>query len=384
MAAVRRKQRVPFAWRLIAHRKRRTAVAAAGIAFAILVVFLQLGFYSAVVNTAVAVTSQFDADLILISPRFVHLTETSQVPRVRLFQAMAVPEVETAIPLYFRYARWRDIDTGQTCKLFAIGFPLAEGVPLRTEGVAGQLRALKPSKTFLVDRLTQEKCGPVNGDGNVEIREQSARIVGDFEMGVGFLADGAMVLSDDSFSALFGNYPLDRPHLGLIRLVDGADPDAAAAALQAILPVDTRVVTLEGLSSLQIRHWVESTAVGNIFGMGAITGFFVGLVVLYQILSADIRMHLPLYATLKAMGYRDRRLYRFVLEQAWIFASLGFLPAFVMTAVGFPVIHALTKLPIFVTPWLTGLVLFLSFAMCTGAALLSLRRISVADPAELF
>jgi len=144
------------------------------------------------------------------------------------------------------------------------------------------------------------------------------------------------------------------------------------------------VLRAADLEDLQLRHWVRNTAVGNVFGMGGIAGFFVGLVVLYEILSTDIRNALPLYATLQAMGYRNHQLGRFVIEQAWIFAALGYLPALALSTILFPMIHAASMLPIFVTPGLALFILLLSFLMCSLAAILSLGRLRRADPAELF
>lgn len=378
---------VPFARRLVTHRKTRTAVAAAGIGFAVLVIFMQLGFYGAVTHTALAISSRFDADLVLVSPRFVHLSETGTIPRGRLFQALSLQEVVSATPIYFRYAGWRDPETGERCRLFAVGFPLAEAAraaPLLIPEISQQIARLKPTNTLLLDRLTQADCGPTNPNGETEVREQAARVVGYFNLGVGFLADGALVMSDDSFSRLFGGHPLDRPHLGLVKLEPGSDRGAVIDRLVRNLPGDVRVLRKEELNRLQTDHWVKNTAVGNIFGMGSIAGFFVGVVVLYQILSTDIRNYLPLYATLRAMGYANRQLYRYVLEQAWIFAGLGYLPALALSLLLFPLIQKTTRLPIFVTPGLAALVLLLSVTMCSLAALLSARRLSSADPAELF
>jgi putative ABC transport system permease protein len=208
--------------------------------------------------------------------------------------------------------------------------------------------------------------------------------VGDFAMGVGFLADGAMLMSDDSFSNFFDNHRLDQPQLGLVQLTPGSDPDEVADALRESLPRDVRVVTREELNQVQIRHWVENTAVGDIFGMGTLAGFLVGVVILFQILSTDIRNHLPLYATLRAMGYTDRKLTLYVLEQAWIYALLGFGPALFASLIAFPLIQGATNLPIFITPTLVVGILLLSLAMCTASALASSRRLRRADPAELF
>ena len=94
-----------MALRLIAHQKVRTAVGVSGIAFAVLFIFLQLGFSGALTGTAVAVSSHLEGELVLVSTRFLHIAETGSIPRSRLFQAMAVPEVESVTPLYMRFAR---------------------------------------------------------------------------------------------------------------------------------------------------------------------------------------------------------------------------------------------------------------------------------------
>ena len=378
---------VPFALELVLHKRTRTAVAAAGIAFAVLVMFVQLGFYGSVINTALAVSARFDADIALISPRFAYLGATGTIPAGRLYQALSQPEVSASVPIYFRYAEWRDPANGANCRLFAIGFPLAadsDTSPVRVPGVNAQLAQLRPTNTVLLDRLTREKCGPAGPAGQVEIRNHAARVVGHFGMGVGFLADGAMLMSDDTFSRFFDNHPLDEPHLGLLRLLPGSDVDEVAGALRENLPRDVRVITLDELNDLQTRHWVENTAVGNTFGMGTLAGFLVGVVVLFQILSTDIRNHLPLYATLRAMGYSEKRLTRYVLEQAWIYSLLGFGPALLASLVAFPLIQGATDLPIFITPGLVGGMLVVSLVMCSLSALVSSRRLRRADPAELF
>jgi putative ABC transport system permease protein len=378
---------VPFAQRLVAHKKTRTAVAASGIAFAILVIFVQLGFYGAVLNTALAVSSRLNAELILVSPRFVHLNETGTIPRGRLFQVLAEPDVLSVSPLYIRNARWHDPVTGEHCRLLAIAFPLADAEqvpPLLLPDLPEQIDRLRTTNTLLLDRLTQPDCGPADPGSEVEVGDQPMLAVGDYRLGVGFLGDGSMIMSDTSFSRVFLTHSLNDPHLGLIKLRSGADAEAIAVRLRRALPGDVRLIHKAELNAYQTRHWVENTAVGNIFAMGSVAGFFVGVVVLFQILSTDIRNHLPLYATLQAMGYANRRLYRYVMEQSWMFAVLGFVPALLLSLVLFPTIHGITNLPIYLTFGLASLVLALSVLMCTMAGILSLQKLRKVDPAELF
>ncbi|MFP6640682.1 MAG: FtsX-like permease family protein [Myxococcota bacterium] len=373
--------------RLIGHKKGRTLVASAGIGFALLVVFVQLGFYGAVLNTALSVSDRLEGDLMLISPGFVYLGQTGSIPKARLFQALNRPEVESVTPIYFHFAGWRNPETGRRCRFFALAFPLEEAshvLPIDLPEVGPQLNALRPPQSLLLDRQSRPECGPGLGSQEVEIRKRAGQVVGHFDLGVGFLADGAFLVSDDTYSRFFDPESLDRPHVGLVRLRPGSDREGVAEALRASLPSDVRVVTPEELNAFQTEHWVSNTAAGNIFGLGTLAGFLVGMVVLFEILSTDIRNQLPFYATLRAMGYTPRQLARFVLEQAWLFAAFGYFPALLVSSILFPIVSKLTQLPIFLTTGLTFGVLGLSFIMCTGAAGLSMIRLNRADPAELY
>jgi putative ABC transport system permease protein len=218
----------------------------------------------------------------------------------------------------------------------------------------------------------------------VEVRDQSATVVGRYALGTGFLADGSLLMSDQTFSQLFDGHPLAQVFLGRVRLRPGADVKAVAAGLRRALPADTRVLTLPEVLDIQDRYWVRDTAIGNIFALGAGVGFCVALMVLYQVLATDVRAQLPQYATLKAMGYEPRRLYAYVLQQAWIFALAGYVPALLASLALYRVTRDATLLPIAMSPERALLVLGLSLLMCTSAGALTLGRLRRADAAELF
>ena len=56
--------------------------------------------------------------------------------------------------------------------------------------------------------------------------------------------------------------------------------------------------------SLTCDQWSE----GKVLNFGAAIGFVVGIIIVYQVIYIDVSKHLPEYATLKAMGYKDRDL----------------------------------------------------------------------------
>jgi putative ABC transport system permease protein len=108
------------------------------------------------------------------------------------------------------------------------------------------------------------------------------------------------------------------------------------------------------------------------------------VVVVYQVLSNDVRRHLPEYATLKAMGYTNRYLSRVVVAQALLYALGALGPAVVLAYVAYRVTAALAGIPMRMTVSNLALALGLAAAVSLLSAMLSVGKLRSADPAELF
>ncbi len=289
------------------------------------------------------------------------------------------------MPLFVRSTRWRTTDRARRCNMLAFGVSLEGPSPLTLPELAQFGAELRRPEAVLVDVLTQQKCGPT-GVGTESIINDNRRMVvgGHYRLGVGFQSDGSFIVGEGAFYELFGGHRLLKTQIGVVRVRPGSEPRDVARALAQRLPDDTRVVTIEEYAAEQVRHWVDGTAIGNMFLLGTVVGFVVGVVILYQVLSTDIRNQLPQFATLKAMGYRDRQLFGFVLQLSWLYALLGYVPGAALALGVYFLGRKMTLLPIFMTSGRVAGVLGLSLLMCTAAALFSLSRLTRADPAELF
>jgi putative ABC transport system permease protein len=110
----------------------------------------------------------------------------------------------------------------------------------------------------------------------------------------------------------------------------------------------------------------------------------VGTAIVYQVLYADVLAHMSEFATLKAMGYRDRDLSKVILMEAVLLALMGFGPG-VLVAFGlYRLTENLSGLPMAMGLDKPGYVLLLAVVMCTVSGLLTLRKLRSADPASLF
>ncbi len=137
-----------------------------------------------------------------------------------------------------------------------------------------------------------------------------------------------------------------------------------ALFMQANLPDDVKIMTLNEFAELEKGYWANNTPIGFIFSLGTVIGFVVGTVIVYQILSSDVADHLAEYATLKAMGFRDGYLLAVVFQEALILAILGFIPGYAISVGLYGLTRGATNLPLFMTIARATAVFILTILMC--------------------
>ena len=92
--------RLPIGWLQLSHNKGRLLAAVSGVAFANLLVFMQLGILGALNGSTVAPYTMLQADIVISSEDGNTLTDSGNIARTRMFQALGVPGVASAAPLY--------------------------------------------------------------------------------------------------------------------------------------------------------------------------------------------------------------------------------------------------------------------------------------------
>ncbi len=382
-------RRIPLAWLLLTRQPMRLAVALAGITFAGILMFMQLGFRDALFDSSVTVHKLFDTDLVLLSPRSKSSISMTGFPERRLVQAKADPDVTGITPVHWNLLLWRNPQTKGTRSILALGFE--PGDPLFLDPA---VTALAPRLTqkgrVLFDDLSRDEFGPVAKwfrEGRTvesEVAGKRLRVAGLFSSGPSFGADGNLLTSRETLLSLVPNNPPGSIELGLIRLRPGADPAQVVDRLRRLLPEDVTVLTKQGFLDLEMDYWRTSTAIGFIFSLGAAMGFVVGCVIVYQILYSDVSDHLPEYATLMAMGYSLLTLLGVVAREGLLLAIFGYVPAYIAGQVLYGVIHAATKLPVSMAGERATTVFLMILVMCMGSAAMAMRKLGDADPADIF
>ncbi len=382
-------QRIPLAWLQLTRQPVRLAVALAGIGFAALLMFIQLGFRDGLFESSVTMHKALNTDLVLISPQSTASIAMKTFPLRRLYQALAFPEVESVSALHLNFVNWKNPVTRQPRSIMVLGFDPKDAV-LRLPGLTDNLRLLQLPDQVLFDEKSREEFGPVAAQfkqgKSVETEVGSRRVTvgGLFAMGATFGADGNLITGDQNYLRLFPQATKGEAEVGLIRVKPGTDIPALVTAMRQALPEDVRVLTKAGFMDFERNYWATSTAIGFIFSLGAVMGFVVGGVIVYQILYSDVSDHLAEYATLKAMGYSDRYLLTVVFQEAIILAVLGYIPGFLLTLGLYDLTRNATAIPVFMTGARATLIFNLTLVMCFISGAIAVRRLSAADPADVF
>ncbi|MBT8064477.1 MAG: ABC transporter permease DevC [Gammaproteobacteria bacterium] len=379
----------PLGWLQLKHKPLRLVVALSGIAFAVLLIMMQLGFRSALFESAVRFHERFDYDIALFSPDSVFIVRPQPFSIRRLYQAMGHETVESATPVYIFPSVWKNPWNNNRRSINTIGVHPDDRL-FRMAGFDELRKRLRGQDVVLFDSGSRPEFGPVadaveSGERVVtEINDREIEVIGLFEMGTSFGIDGTVVTSDDNWLRLFPERRREDIQLGLIRLRDGSDAGAVRDALAEWLEDDVLVMTKPQFVQREKDYWNSATPIGYIFAFGAIMGFVVGAIIVYQILFADVSEHLNEYATLRAIGYKNRFVSGIVLQQAAILAVLGYLPGVAIVYWLYGKAAAATNLPLYITQERAVTVFLMTLAMCAISGLLAVRKVRRLDPAEVF
>ncbi len=381
--------RTKLGWLQLKHDKIRLLTAISGIAFADILIFMQIGFMNALYETNTQYPRYINADIVLLSTQARNLKELRTFPRRRLYQAMDIPGVESAEALYVSTIDWRNPQTRRQTAMLLLGQnPQRPAFDL--PAINDNLNTIKLADTVLLDSASrgnyQEVIAQVKQGVLIttEIERRTITIGGLFRVGASFAHDGALITSDQNFLRLFPKREAGAVSMGIINLQSGYDPEQLRRLLNSYLPEDVQALTHQEYVELEVNYIKKQSPIGFVFGLGTVVGFFVGVVIVYQVLSTDVNDHLAEYATLKAIGYRHLYLLGVVFEEAIILTILGFIPGVAVSVGLYRLTSGATGLAMNM-PLARIISIFISTVfMCGLSGAIASCKLQSADPADIF
>ena len=388
-------QRVPLAWAQMRMERNRLLAGLAGISFAIVLIFMQLGIQAALFDSSVQLHKSLKADVVLISPRSTSLIAMRKFSQRRLVQALSFAEVDFVCPMYLGFAQWQNPSRPRYWRnIHIIGVDIRHPI-FKLPSLSEASAQLSYPDVVLFDTASRPEYGPIKDYlqagkavsteiDNLSTGSRSVTVVDRFRMGTSFGIDGNLITSHLNFLRLFPQRQPGLIDVGLIRLKPGADASDIQRRLRASLPDDVDVLTMQEWIAFEKHYWMTSTAIGFIFALGVAMGLIVGIVIVYQILYTNITQHLPEYATLVAMGYAEGYFLALILRQSLFLAVLAYIPGYLVSEGLYFSTRMSTLLPVVMTLPRALFVFVLTLFMCCFSGLIATRKLRDADPVDIF
>ncbi|MBS1201493.1 MAG: transporter permease [Chromatiaceae bacterium] len=369
-----------LAWRNLAHDRSRLVVTMVGVVFAVVLIAIQIGLYLGFVESATTIITHTRADLWMVAKGTRNFEITVPIHEREAYLARSVPGVAHAEGLMVQFVPWKKPEGGDESVLL-VGFDLNRGLAGPWNLVEGDLEALRRPDTVVVDRLFADKLG-VRGPGDqVEINGHRARVVA-LTQGIRSFTTSPWVFTAARTAQEMSGFDSSQWNYVIATVAAGHDPDEVRDTLSAAIP-RADVYTSQELAETTRDYWLFTTGAGASVLVSAVLGLLVGAVIVAQVLYATTVDHLSEFGTLRAMGAPRGFVYRVILSQAAISATVGHL-------IGIAIAMALSKgseagsVLILVTPQLALGLYLVTLTMCMGASIVSIRKAMTIDPAMVF
>ena len=369
-----------LALRNLWHDKLRSAMTVAGVAFAVTLVFVQIGLFLGLLDNASVTIERIDADLWVTSKNtpnvdFAHGFPESAVQRVR-----SIGGVARADNLLVQFLNLQ-LPSGAEEGMLAYGLEdfARWGIPWHV--VEGNLADLRRGDFLFLDDSAERRYGAFAVGEYREIVGYRVKIIGRTREALSFTTTPIGFLDYELVQRLSDRMQGRTTYI-LVRLAPGADPATVRAEIARRLPHND-VYTRAEWAARSRRYWVQSTGLGLNMYLTVFLGCLVGVVVVAQTLYTSTMEHLKEFGTVKAIGGSNGDIYRILAMQATVAAVVGFLLGGGMAAALGPAM-ARIGLKLIVPDALAAAVFAGTLVLCLGSAFLSFGKVARIDPALVF
>jgi len=372
---------VDLARKNLLHDKLRFLITVSGVAFAVTLVFVQVGLLAGLLDNASITIEHLSADL-WVTPRntpnidFAQTFSETSVQRVR-----SIPGVERADNLIVWFMSM-SLPTGAKEGILVYALEDFRRWNLPWNVVEGNLTDLRRGDYFFLDQSATKRFGAFAPGDYREILGQRLKIIGRTRDALSFSTTPVAFMDFRTAQQLSEAELAGNTTYILIKLAPGADAAAVRAELKRRLPYND-VYTRAEWAERSRRYWIESTGLGLNLAVTVFLGCLVGVVVVAQTLYTSTMEHLREFGTVKAIGGSNFDIYKILGQQATIAAVVGFLLGGGMAWVLRPAM-AKIDLKLIIEPQLAAAVAVGTVVLCLAAAMISFRKVASIDPALVF
>lgn len=365
------------------HEWRRFLPALLSVAFAGVLMLVQLGLLMGMFGTVTVLVDTAAADLWVTAAATESIDQSMDIPASVSALMRVSPDIVRSETLSLRDANWRSAD-GTRVAVTVVGLsPDAAALACPQALRAKQCALLASPGSVVVDQSEAGKLGTAMNE-TAEIDGHRVHVVA-FSRGMRSIGSTYVFTSQQTLRGLAESGAEDQSltRFVLAQVGAGVSVERVQSRLQRLLQrKSARVWTREQLSRQSQNWWLRESGVGAGFLFSTLLGLVIAVVITSQSLRGVILSQLREYATFRAIGVPAARLAAVVMEQAaWIGAAGAVLMCVLVLLVA-----ALAQW--FYVPFTLsagGLLAATAVSLLTaiGSGLLALRELYRLQPAEL-
>ncbi|MBI3990366.1 MAG: FtsX-like permease family protein [candidate division NC10 bacterium] len=372
-----------IAWKNLIKERTRLVLTLLGVTFAVVLMFFDLGAYLGFVRASSVLIDHSDADIWITAENNVNFDSARPFPERKLSKVKEVPGFQWAEMVVMGWGLIK-LKDGATETVQMVGFNPEKGVGGPWKLREGSIKDLKVDDTIIVDESSLRKLGGLRVGDTFEIFDTQVKVVGISQD----------VKSFTTYPVAFTNYETAKRLSGIYRLTNWDQTTFILAKVTPGVPVGKVVERLQGIKGVDVytkedfawktrKYWIIQTGMGIGFGLTALLGFLVGMVIVGQTIYASTLEHLREFGTLKAIGATNRDLLFIIVYQALVNAILGYL---IGLAIAMVIGQGYERfgLNLTITTGLEVAMFGITLAMCLGSSILSIRRAFRIDPVIVF
>jgi putative ABC transport system permease protein len=369
-----------LAWRNITRDRIRLIIAVIGVAFAVLLMTVQLGLLIGFAITSSSLVDRAQADLWIVPRGAKDVDQAGNMFERQKYRALGVAGVDSVQSLIVRFTDWKRPDGG-TESVIVVGIDPVRPALQPWNFVEGSVDDLRIADGVVIDELYSQKLGVSKVGETVEIMGRRARVVG-ITSQIRTFTQSPYVFSSLKNARAWTSLPDERTTYLLVRAEPGANLSSLRNTLQAAVPASD-VWTAREFSWRTRFYWLVTTGMGASLLIAAVLGVIVGLVIVSQTLYSATMERLQEYATIRAMGATNRYLQAIVLRQSLVSGTLGYVIG-TGTAVLIAWLSRESSATLMLSYPLIVILGVVTLTMCVGASLISIRKVLRVDTASVF
>lgn len=372
---------VDLATKSLLHDKLRFFITVSGVAFAVTLVFVQVGLFIGLMSNASLTIDQIDADLWVTSHNTPNVDFAHTFPETYIKRVRSVSGVERADNLIVWFMNVNQ-PTGAVEGTEVYALEDFERWNFPHNVVEGNVADLRRGPYMVLDDSAKKRWGNFAVNDYREVLGRRLKIIGRTVDEKSFTTTPLTFMDYRLAQSLNEGDLRGNTTYILVKLAPGANVESVRAEIKRRLPYND-VFTKTEWASRSRKYWIDSTGLGLNMYITVFLGCLVGIVVVAQTLYTSTMEHIREFGTVKAIGGGNGEIYRILGKQATIAAIAGFalgaLQAFALR----PVMAKIDLKLIIPTP-LYVIVLAGAILLCLSAAVISFRKVASIDPALVF